>query len=538
MAACGSDGGDGGSADPGNPGDSGVELECAQESVATEQFRAAEPTELGILWTDWPEVPIKDSWQLFDEIEERTNVRLVPTHVPFSDRVEKQGLLISAGDAPPLIPLTYTGDERQFAASQSVLPLSDYAEYMPNFEHYVDEWDVREMVDTLRQEDGKYYMTPGLQEVSVPVFSLIIRKDVFDEVGAGVPETWDDLRDALVKIKEEYPDSYPLGDGFEGSSMLNYAAHGFGTVAGWGFGNGTFYNTETGEFEYAATTDEYKQLVEYFAGLAADGLLDTESFTQSNDGAGTVQEKVANSRIFAASGAPGTVNEFTLATAEVESDGDFEFIQIAPPGGPAGNIVEPRGFWNGFMMTSQVQDDENLCTYLQFADWLYYNQDAREMLQWGIEGETYTKDEDGTITLDPEYKFEAFSLNMDTGTTDIKTDLGWGSDVLAGSTESRELKESYNSEAFVEYMDSVLSSRTTRDRFPPAPLDEMELEQTSLIGTALNDTVNTATMQFIVGQRDLSEWDAFVSELEAQNLQTYLDTINGAADRYAEAVGD
>src|SRR5690606_8054882 len=256
VAACSSGGGSGGGGGGGGEATGGgVELECAVEDFqANEQFTAPEPMELGILWTDWPETPITDDWQLFDEIEERTNVRLVPTNIPFSDAVEKRSLLISAGDAPPIIPLMYTGDERQFAASGAVLPISDYTQYMPNFNHYVEEWGLSEMIDNLRQADGRFYMTPGLQEVSVPVFTLIIRKDVFDEVGAGVPETWDELHDALAKIKEKYPDSRPLADGFEGQSMLNYAAHAFGTVAGWGFGTGMFWNDETGEFEYAATS--------------------------------------------------------------------------------------------------------------------------------------------------------------------------------------------------------------------------------------------------------------------------------------------
>lgn len=536
LSACGGSGGNGGSAEGGN-GEAAA-LTCAQESTADGQFKAAEPVELGILWTDWPEVPVKDSWQLFDEIEKRTNVRLVPTHVPFSDRVEKQALLISAGDAPPLIPLTYAGDEKQYAASQAVLPMSDYAEYMPNFNKYVDEWDLREQVNNLRIDDGKYYMSPGLQEVSVPTFSAIIRKDIFGEVGAEVPNTWDEMYEALKLIKAKYPDSYPLADGFEGQSMINWGARAWGVEAGWGFGNGTLWNEDEGEFYYGATSDGYKEMVEYFHKLADEGLLDIESFTQANDGAGTVREKVANSQVFAASGSSATLQEFAAALTEVQGSADnFELLQIAPPGGPAGDIVGARGFWHGFMFTSQVADDPNLCTYIQFADWLYYNQDAREMLQWGIEGETYTKDADGKITLLPEFKNAQFNINTDTGTTDIKTDLGWASDVLAGGTESRALKESYNAPEFVEYIDTILSTRTPREVFPPAPLNELELEQASLMSTALKDSVDTATLQFIVGQRDLSEWDAYVAELEGQNLQSYLDLINGAAERYAENAG-
>lgn len=528
LAAC-SDGGGGGSSAAGEP----VDLTCAVDDYAAdEQFTSPEPMEVSMLWTDWPEAPVKDTWQLFDEIEERTNVRITTTHIPFSDALEKRSLLISAGDAPTVIPLVYTGDERQYAASGAVLPMSEYVDYMPNFQRYSEEWDLTGMLDNLRQDDGRYYMAPGLQEVSVPTFTLIIRKDVFDEVGAPAPETWEDLRTGLELVKEKYPDSLPLADGFEGAAMLNYAAHAFGTVAGWGFGNGMFYDEAAGEFDYAGTSDGYRDMLEYFHGLAEDGLLDTESFVAPNDGTGTVIEKVAAEQVFAASGASGTVQEFATAL-DAAGVTDYELLQIAPPAGESGDTVEPRNFWNGFMITSQAADDPDLCSTVQFLDWLYYNPDAREMLQWGVEGETYTKDADGTITLDPGHSYEAYNLNVGTGTTDIKKDLGFGSDVLAGSSESRALKESYNQPEFVEYVDTVLETRTPRAPFPPAPLDELELEQASLLGTPLKDTVDTATLQFILGDRDLGEWDAYVSQLESQGLPGYVDLVNGARERFA-----
>lgn len=531
LAACTAEGGGGDEPD-------GLEQTTGAMASfeADQQFKATEPMNFSMLWTDWPELPVKDSWQLFDEIEERTNVSLDLTNIPFSDATEKRSLLLSAGDAPYIIPLVYTGEEKSFAASGAVLPLSDYEEYMPNFQKYVEEWDLRPMIDNLRQADGKYYMMPGLQEVSVPVFTLLVRKDVFDEVGAPIPETWDELRTGLEKIKAKYPDSYPLADGFEGQSMLNYASHAFGTRAGWGYGDGTFFDEESGEFVYAGTSDGYRDMVEYFHGLVEDGLLDPESFTAANDGSGTVTEKFAAGKVFAASGSNGTVQEFSTALDETEGKGNHEVVEIAPPGGEAGQVVEPRNFWNGFMVNSEAKDDPHFIAMLQFLDWLYYSPDAREMLRWGVEGETYTKSDDGKFTLEPDYSLDAFNLNTD-APTDIGKDLGFSSEVLAGSTESRALKESYNSPQFVEYIDSVLSTRTPRDPFPPAPLNEAELEQASLLTTTLTDTVNTNTLKFILGERDLSEWDAYVTELEGQNLQGYLDLVNGAYQRFAESNG-
>jgi multiple sugar transport system substrate-binding protein/putative aldouronate transport system substrate-binding protein len=184
------------------------------------------------------------------------------------------------------------------------------------------------------------------------------------------------------------------------------------------------------------------------------------------------------------------------------------------------------------MLTQDAVNDPNFCDLLAFTDWLYYNPEAREMIQWGVEGETYTKDGD-TFTLNPEYTHKQINLNPG-GTIDIKKDLGFANDVFAGSTESRALKESYNVPAFVEYIDSVLSTRTPRDPFPRAPLDETELEQSSLLATPLKDSVDTATLEFILGQRDLSQWDSFLSQLEGQGLSQYMDLINGARERAAE----
>lgn len=501
--------------------------------AADMQFKASEPLDLSLLWTDWPDTPVKDSWEIFKEIKERTNVNLSLTHIPFSDAKEKRSLLISAGDAPSIIPLIYTGEEEAFVSSGAVLPLSDYSDLMPNFKKYVKEWDLEEMIENLRQSDGKYYMMPGLQEVSVPVFSLVLRKDVFTEVGGGIPNTWDEMRAALVKIKAKYPDSYPLADGFEGQSLLNYAARAFGTQAGWGFGNGMMWDEAAGKLKYAAISDEYKEMVTFFHGLVKDGLIDTESLTAADAGGGnaTVSEKFAKNQIFAASGSTNTAIEYSTALDKTLGAGKHQVGLVPPPGGPAGDTVEPRNFWHGFMISSKAKDASNFQALLQFLDWFYYNPDARELLRWGVEGKHYTKGADGTITLKDEFSLKARNLNLN-AKTDLEVDLGFAT-FPSESSESRKLKESYSTPEDVEYIDAVLSSRTPLTPAPPAPLEEAELEQASLASTPLKDTVETNTLKFILGQRDLGEWDKFVSELEGQGLASYVDLMNSARERFA-----
>ena len=501
---------------------------------AGQQFKASEPITLSILWTDWPEQPVTETWKVFDHIEELTGVRFELTHVPFSDNVEKRSLLISAGDAPDVIPLIYRGDETPFVASGAILPMSDYVEHMPHFRKYVEEWELTEMIDNLRQADGKYYMLPGLQEVWVPSFSLIIRTDVWEEVGIGIPSTWEEVHEGLVLIKEKYPDSLPLADGFEAQSLINYGGYAFNTRAGWGFGDGMIGGHDGEPLRYAATTDEYRAMLEYYRTLVAEGLLDPETLTASNDGsgAGGVVEKFAAETCFAASGSSGTAIEFAQALDETVGRGNYGLQLIPPPAGPGGNIMGPRNFWHGFMLSSKVAESENFLAILQFLDWLYFAPEAREMLRWGIEGETYTKAEDGTIELTEGHSLDAFDLNTD-AETDILKDLGF-STFLAEATESRALKESYNSEEFTAYIDGVVENLESMPPWAPAPLEEAELEQASLMATPLKDMVDTATLQFILGERDLSEWEDFHAELEASGLENYVSLINSARERFLE----
>lgn len=526
LAACG--GGVEESADP-----AAQDVGAMPSFEADQQFTATEPFTLSMLWTDWPENPVTEDWRVFDHIEELTGVRLELTHVPFSDNVEKRSLLLSAGDAPSVIPLMYRGDETPFVSSGAILPLSDYVEHMPHFRKYVEEWDATAMLDSIRQADGKYYLIPGLQEVWVPAFSLIIRKDMWDEVGAGVPSTWDEVHEGLRLLKEKHPESLPLADGFEGQSLINYGGYAFGTRAGWGFGDGMI-NGQDGPIEYAATTAEYRDMVDYYRTLVDEGLLDPESLTSANDGSGGggVHEKFAAGTCFAASGSSGTLIEFAQAMDSTIGSGNYELQLISPPAGPGGKIMGPRNFWHGFVLSSQVAESEHFLATLQFLDWLYFNPDAREMLRWGIEGETYEKAEDGTITLREGYSLTAFDLNPGEG-TDLQKDLGF-STYLSESTESRALKESYNSEDYKDYVDGVLENLEPMPPWTPAPLEEAELEQAALMATPLKDAVDTATLQFILGERDISEWDAFQKELEAAGLPAYVELVNTARDRFEE----
>src|SRR5690606_35018632 len=105
--------------------------------------------------------------------------------------------------------------------------------------------------------------------------------------------------------------------------------------AGWGFGDGMVGGYD-GPLEYAPTTPEYKEMVEFYRGLVADGLLDPESLIAANDGsgAGNIREKFAQETCFAASGSSGTLIEFAQAMDATIGPDAYQLEMIPPPAGP------------------------------------------------------------------------------------------------------------------------------------------------------------------------------------------------------------
>ncbi|KKI91548.1 sugar ABC transporter substrate-binding protein [Bacillus sp. SA1-12] len=490
-------------------------------------FKAGEEFELPILYMDQPTYPYKKDWLLWDKIKETTNVTLKPTIVPLSDYSQKRSLLISSGDAPLIIPKTYPGEESAFVSSGAILPISDYIDKMPHFKDKVEKWKLEDELEGLRQNDGKFYLLPGLHEEVWPDYTLIVRADIFEKHNIAIPKTWDELYAAMKKLKELYPDVTPFSDRFTFLSTLNIAATGFGTKAGWGFGNGLKYDESKDEFVYAPTTNEYKEMLTYFNKLVSEGLLDKESFTQEDDQA---IQKFVTGKSFIINGNSQTV---VLHRADMDKNlgkGNYSIAKITVPGGPAGQLMSGSRLENGVMISAKAKESENFEAILQFIDWLYYSDEGQEFAKWGVEGTTYMKT-DGVRKLVDDVNYNG--LNP-AGTKDLRVDYGFSGGVFAygGTTE---LLHSMFSEEEIKFQEDMAKTKTTIPAEPPIPYTVEDREQVTLLSTPLKDYTDQNTLKFILGERDLSEFDAFVKELEGQGLQQYLDVANKTYQEYKKS---
>jgi len=484
-----------------------------------EQFKAKEELTFTMSFSDHPNYPYKKDWLLIEEIKKRTNVNLDMTIIPMSDYGQKRSLLISSGDAPYIIPKTYPGEETPFVASGTILPISDYVDLMPNYKDKVEKWNIEPFLEGLRKDDGKYYVLPGLHEDVWPDYTLAIRTDIVEELGFEMPTTWDELEAILVAMKEAYPDSIPFSDRWTFSSTLNVAATSFGTSAGWGLGSALKYDKEKDEFVFGPATEGYKQMITYFHGLVEKGLLDPESVTQDDEQA---VKKFVNGESFVIGTNSQTIVDYRRDMNEILGEGNFSIKKIIVPGGPAGQVMGGSKLENGIMISAKAKDDPNFEALLQFVDWLWYSDEGQEFAKWGVEGVTYTKDADDKRVLADDVNY--VGLNPQ-GTKALNVDFGFsgGNFAYGGTTD---LLHSMFSEEEIEFQEAMAKTKDLILPDPPIKYNEMELEQSTLLSTPLKDFVNTATYEFILGDRDLAKWDDYVKELKNTGMEDYVELAN------------
>ncbi|GAB7051183.1 ABC transporter substrate-binding protein [Catenuloplanes indicus] len=490
------------------------------------QFKATEPITFDMLYSDHPNYPIKNDWLFWQELTKRTNITITPSVVPASDYNQKRGLVVSAGDAPFIIPKVYPPQEQPFVASGAILPVSDYLDLMPHFKDKIAKWKLEPQIDNLRLADGKFYVLPGLHENVWQDYTLAVRTDVLQELGLQPPKTWDQLYTTLKAMKARYPDSYPFSDRFAvpdpGGNLLNMLALAYGTQAGWGYNTGTW---DGQKYVLTGAMPQYRDMLTYLHKLVAEGLLDPESFTQTDDQA--KQKVAAGKALVISTNAQNLINDYRPLLKNGATMAKIPFLS-----GPTGEVKNWIRRESGIMISAKARESKNFVALMQFVDWLFYSDAGQEFAKWGVEGVTFTRDASGKRVLTKNVDFVGLNKGAP---KHLQKDFGFsgGNFAYGGSTELLRSTFSAEEQAFQATMDAKTSIPVP----PPAPLTDSEREQATLWETPLKDYVTQQTLRFILGQRDLAEWDAYVAELNAKNGQAYIDLVNKARTRYTDKNG-
>ena len=498
-----------------------------------DQFKATAPQNYSIMLLSNANYPYKASWLFWSELAKRTNITLSPTVIPGSDYNQKRSVMVSAGDAPMIIPKTYHPDEEAYISGGAILPVSDYIDLMPNFQDKVSKWNLQGDLDQLREADGKFYLLPGLHQDVWIDYSIAVRTDVLQQLGLSIPQTWDDVHSMLTAMKAAHPNLYPFSDRWStppqpgANNLLAIVGAAYGTQAGWNYQHST-WDAKTSQFVYTGAMDEYKQMIQYLNTLVNEKLLDPESFTQSDDQA---KQKFANGQSFVISAnAQELVNFYRKDIAHIAG---ATVQKIPVPMGPTGATKQGVRTENGVMISSKARSSKNFVAMMQFIDWLWYSDAGEVFAKWGVQGTTYTGSvDDGTFKLASDVTWAGVNP---TGAKNLQSDFGFFNGVFAYGGSTKELDSQFPAEEL--QFQSVMNSRRTLPLPPPHPLSSDDREQATLWETNLMDYVNQQTLKFILGQRSVGEWDQYVAELKGRNSDQYISLINQAYQTFKQKHG-
>ena len=515
-------------------------------------FYSNEPVTYSMFFSDASWYPLVETWKtegVFKKIEEKTNVKLDITAFDSGDYNQKVNLAINAGSAAYIIPKIYSED--QYVAGGGVVAVSDYIKYMPNFSAFVDKYNLDPDLETIRQADGKFYRLPGMHQAALQDYTLLVREDIFAAAGYNIRElekdwTWEKLHDVLVDVKKYMvsagmigPKDYVWSDLWcgesgkgSGGNLLKLMGLSYNVLAGWaieGSNGGIKYDFDKKEFYSSSISENYKKFMTVLNSFVKDGLLDPETFTQSDE---IAHNKFYNGKTAIMSTNRGQFAGDVAGVEKILGAGNFKLYISVYPSGINRNLAETSRLENGVMISRKAKDElgeEGFIKMMRFVDWLFYSKEAYSLTKWGEEGKTWQyADVNGQKVkkLLPGYKCGGLGLTGAESDVDIRLQWGFSGGNFFYGHSTAESTDNFTLE-MQDLMRRYGEYKTVAVVDPKARPSEDQREQLTLWAVPLIDNINSWTLKFAVGQKDINkDWDEYVASCKNLNIEKIVNLTN------------
>ena len=491
----------------------------------------AEKKELNI-WIVWSNDYVENPNDLkaIQKIEEETNVHVNWQVVDASSAQEQFGLMLASGEYPDIIRdvgTYYPGGTEKGVQDGVLADLTDVVDkYMPNYQALRKSNPSLEK-DTMTDE-GKIVGTRTITSYFGDVIGervwagMALRKDWLDELGLEVPRTIDQWETVLTAFKENYPDcEAPLMIGTNGADLFSHFLSAYGCLA-------DFYK-DGDKVKYAPLEPGYKEWLTLFHDWYQKGLIDPNFMSNAADMISPA-DYIGTGKAGAGCEIWGLTDE-VLKTQGYTTDEDFSLVATTSPVLKDGDTPE-IGFATSELVKEEVgiaattKDLELACRYLDY----WYTKEAMMLDSLGIEGESYTVDDNGTYHLTDKMLEMVANGEVNTPAEAVYTyslgtsDFGlynWGMfDPIYEGNAAMNAYDEFNKDKF----DLLLPSCMTMT-------DEENSEFVALY-TDIETLTHENTVKFITGEQSLDDYDAFAEQLRTYNIDRCIELKQAALDRY------
>lgn len=456
---------------------------------------------------------------IIKEVEKRAGVTIDWTLIsPTNYKDSVMPMLASGTDLPDIVELPDLDPNMNYLSSGLFVPLDEYMDQMPNYKKWLDENPT--VKASLTANDGHIYYVPQTVVTNNYQPCMMINQKWLDKIGKEIPKTLDEFVEVLRAFKEQDmngngdpSDEIPMS--LMGNNTPSYLHYAFGPAFGLDLVSG-FYADEDGKVHYGyAEGEQYKNYLEFVHQLYEEGLLEVEFTTLTRD---QVTERCANDLT-------GVTFDFSWQMSQLYSaqypdyNGEEGIMVGMPPlsGEYEGFYVARQPYSNIFGVSAKSGNVENAVRFLDFA----MSEECQELYVWGIEGESYVVNEDGSKAYTEKASDSMWlqSLGINPGCLPSQQSVE-ATDVLLPQWHVEIDKE------LEQYMKE------------PWPFIYATEEEASIVSQYLVDIttyVEEMHVAFVTGTTSLDTYDSYLESLKSMNLEEILKVRQAQYDRYLAA---
>lgn len=458
---------------------------------------------------------------IFRELEKITNVAWDATMVSFMAEAEQFQLMVAGGDYTDVVCKAidnYNGTVDQAIDDDFLIDLAPYIpENMPNLTHWFEQYP--ELPKQLTSEGGAIGAFPKIYKEPSDISSGgMIRADWLQDLGLDEPKTYDDMYNILNEFRDKKGATAPLAIAMPSGVQSEL-------LAGYNISGG-FYQVD-GEIRYGSIQPEFKDYLTMMNKWYTEGLVDELFLTNSYEslvdmspvlnGTCGIWYGTAAQAISYMIGASADPAMRITGVTNVTPDGSMAHV------GESGSVFDSH-LWS---VTTVCQDPEVICQYIDYV----YGDEGTLLANYGVEGETFTY-VDGKPALtdlvlnNPDYSYGAamniFVCDRMTPTPFVIDEDRVRADYIEDQLNAIEVWNNSNDGTY---------------NLPRAGIN-MSVEESNKYYSLYPDIetyMDENIVKFIVGDKPLSEFDAYVETLIGMGIEDCVAIEQSAYDRYLEA---
>ncbi len=479
------------------------------DGTPTLSYYRVPPGVVATLVDSWGDAPV---WQ---EYQRRVGINVEFVSIP-QDAAQHLSLLIASGDYPDMIEHfwgNYSGGPAQAVEDGVIRPLNDvFDSYAPNLSRRIEEMRAVDPgnVAAMQTSEGDFFGFPMLRfdDETLVFVGPQLRADWLNELGLDVPETIDDWTEVLTAMRDAYGVAPLSGTGpiFVSRNIFGDSAFAsaFGVVADWHVVNGVI--------RHGFAQPELRDFLELANRWYRDGLIDPEFVTNDRQ---VFENKIYNNNVGAFIGFTGSSMGAYLNTM-ANRNPDFDLVGApypvlrrgdTPMFGQRSGMVVPRAT----AITTRAANVEAAATFLDYA----YSEEGHMLINFGIEGLSYEM-VDGfprytdLITNNPDGWSMAAAMGMFTGIS------AGGSAVQDGRYALQYLlSDPRQANAVENWMNTNAADHMVVGLNPLS----RDADNFGAIWTEVQTHAEENILRFITGARPLSQFDAYLNELDRMGFE-------------------